>query len=195
MLTPLALYNSPQVTSGENSPIGTAPQDPNIVNIYYQIDGNGETLGVFVWSLGNQEWKPQPIAGGSNWSEGLVAGWEGPHNAAHLAPVHCEVASPCSLTPRFSVASLCPTEFTFEINDTTSGIPVMVAQGTFPASAKYANAIDCGLRDAADNPIIGFQFTPTAEMPVVHYTVTPMGGHSAMPAEGETFMAHFSQVY
>ena len=81
-LTPIAL-NSPQVNSGTATPVGTAPADATVVNVYYQLDSAGNTIAVFVWSVANQDWKPQPVSGGSNWSEGLVAGWEGPHNARH----------------------------------------------------------------------------------------------------------------
>lgn len=192
-LTPLAPH-SQQVQSGQTSPVGVPPQDPTVSNLHYQIDGNGNIVGVFLWDTVLQSWAAQPMSG-MNWSEGLVAGWEGPHAAKHLAPVPAQVAQTCAITPRFSVAAVSLSVIPFEIHDITSGTPVVVASGTFPAGAIHADAATCALVDAQQSPVGSFMFAPTVSAPVALFTCVPVGGHSAMPTDGETFQVHFAQVY
>jgi hypothetical protein len=192
-LTPLAPH-SQQVQSGSTSPVGVPPQDPAVSNLHYQIDGNGNIVGVFLWNIASQSWAAQPMSG-MNWSEGLVAGWEGPHRAKHLAAVPTQVANACALTPRFSVAAPSTSAIQFEIHDITTGTPVVIARGQFPENAIHADAQACMLADANENPVGSFMFAPTLETPVALFTCVPWGGHAVMPADGETFQVHFAQVY
>jgi len=191
-LTPLAPH-SQQVQSGSASPLGTLPADPDVSNLHYQIE-QGAIVGVFLWDTLLQIWVPQPMSG-ANWSEGLVCGWQGPHAAKHLSPVPTQVANACALTPRFSVASVSTSAIPFEIQEITSGTALTVASGVFPAGAVHADAAACSLVDSTQSPVGTFMFAPTANAPVSLFTCVPVGGHGAMPSDGESFQAHFSQVY
>jgi hypothetical protein len=71
----------------------------------------------------------------------------------------------------------------------------MVASGVFPAGAKYATAAECGLIDQANSPVASISFTPLGAIPVAHLVCIPAGGHASMPADGQGFSAHFTQVY
>jgi hypothetical protein len=192
-LTPLA-PNSQQVQSGTASPVGSPPLDSTVPNIYYQLDAAANVVGVFMWDTDGQQWHMQSMSG-SNWSEGLVAGWLGAHNAKHASPVPAEVSMASAITPRFSVAKVSAAPVPFLVHDQSSGSPVLVASGVFPAGSVHADAGTCLLVDTAANPVSSFLFAPTPAAPVAHFTATPAGGHAAMPADGETFMMHFSQVY
>ena len=183
-----------QVYSGGAAPVNP-PANPALPAIYYELDAGGQVLSTYYWdSVAGWSQLPAVVAG-SNWSEGLVCGWEGPHNAAHLSPAHAEVAFASVLTPRFSCAVVSGSPIPFEMLDTSTGAPVVIATGTFPAGAKFADAAACSLVDTAAAPVTAFGFAPTVAMPVAHYAVVPTGGHAAAPADGEGFYTHWRQVY
>ena len=192
-MTPLA-PNSGQITTSQTSPVGTPPENPMVAGLHYQLDGNNTVIATYIWDAVTQSWTAIPM-GDSNTSEGLVAGWYGPHNAKHLAPVPTEVSLYCVMTPRFSVAAVSASPIPFEVHDIASGTPVLVASGLFPADASFADASECSLADANGNSVSTFLFTPSQNAPVTHFTVTPIDGHASMPSDGETFMMHLTQVY
>lgn len=192
-LTALA-PNSNQVSSGLISPVGTPPPDPTLSNLYYQLDSLGNVIGIFLWDVTSQQWHAQAM-NGSNWSEGLECGWVGAHNAKHLAPTPAVVALASALTPHFGVAKISVSPIPFELHDQASGTPNLVATGVFPAGAVHASAASCSLVDASSNPVASFLFAPTGTTPVAHFTATPVGGHAAMPTDGETFITSFSALY
>ena len=192
-LTPLAPH-SQQVQSGSTSPVGVPPTDPAVPALYYQIDVAGNLAGLFMWSVDLQSWVAQAMSG-SNWSEGLACGWEGPHAAKHLAPVPTQVSRACSLSPRFSVAAVSASPIPFEIRDITSGTSLVVASGIFPANAVHADAATCSLVDSSGAAVESFMFTPTVSAPVALFTCVPVGGHAAMPTDGESFILSFTQAY
>lgn len=183
-----------QVYSGNGAPVNP-PTNAALPAIYYDLDAAGQVVSTYYWDA-TAGWSQLPGAvAGQNWSEGLVCGWEGAHNAAHVSPAHAEVALASVLTPRFSVAAMSGSPIPFEMIDTSTGAPVVIATGTFPANAKFADAIGCALVDPASTPITAFGFAPTLAMPVAHYAVVPVGGHAAAPPDGEGFYVHFRQVY